>query len=147
LNQGQKANHTGQTCEQVISTVLIAQAYRVQRQVSVGNGIYGTPIKADFWVSGVPGFDDGLIIESKWQGSGGSVDEKFPYLVRNIKECYPCPTIIVLGGGGYRSGAERWMRSRVGGKLLAVMSIEEFISWVIQRPKSPNQFEAQMELL
>jgi hypothetical protein len=31
-------------------------------------------------------FSDGLIIECKWQESAGSVDEKYPFVVLNIKK-------------------------------------------------------------
>ena len=64
-------------------------------QYPIGSSIYGLPLNADFWVRGAPGFPAGLAIEVKWQQSTGSVDEKFPYLVYNIKECYPCPALVI----------------------------------------------------
>lgn len=54
-----------------------------------------------------------LILESKWQQSSGSVDEKFPFLVLTIKESR-LDTVVVLGGGGYSAGAERWLRRQAG---------------------------------
>ena len=70
-----------------------------------------------------------MVIESKWQQSSGSVDEKFPYLVLNIRERYPCATIIVLDGGGFKKGAEEWLRRQVNDKLVHVFNMMEFQKW------------------
>jgi hypothetical protein len=59
------------------------------------------------------------------------VDEKYPYLVLNIQMQYQSPTILVLDGGGYKKGAERWVRSQAGhGNLLHVLNMNEFATWV-----------------
>ena len=98
-------------------------------QYPIGQSIYGLPLFADLWIKGAPGFPAGLALEVKWQQSTGSVDEKFPYLVLNIRECYPCPAIVIADGGGQRPGALQWLRSQVGGNLLAVYSLAEFLAW------------------
>jgi hypothetical protein len=98
-------------------------------QFPIGHSIYGLPLLTDFWVRGAAGFPEGLAIEVKWQQSTGSVDEKFPYLVLNLKECYPCPAIVVADGGGQRPGALQWLRFQVGGNLLGVYSLAEFLAW------------------
>jgi hypothetical protein len=98
-------------------------------QYPIGQSIYGLPLLTDFWVRGAPGFKSGLALEVKWQQSTGSVDEKFPYLALNIKECYPCPALIIADGGGQRPGALHWLRGQAGGNLLAVFSLAEFLAW------------------
>lgn len=98
-------------------------------QYPIGPSIYGLPLNADFWVHGVPHYPLGLAIEVKWQQSTGSVDEKFPYLVHNIKECYPCPALVIADGGGQRPGALQWLRAQSGDNLLAVFSLAEFVAW------------------
>jgi len=130
-SQGQQANRNGRTAENVIDAILRLHASAPPiRQYPVGFGIYGTPLQADFYLADVRGFVAGLIIESKWQESSGSVDEKWPYLVENIRHCYPAPTIIVLHGGGFRPGAERWLRTQVDShRLFAVLRLEEFMKW------------------
>lgn len=131
--QGKKAVHSGSTAEDVIFCILKERGYQVIRQANVGIDIYGSEAQCDFLVHGVPGMEGGLIIESKWQGSSGSVDQKYPFLVENIMKCYPYPTIIVIGGGGYRHGAFLWLKNQVDGqKLIAVYTFEEFISWAMQ---------------
>jgi hypothetical protein len=98
-------------------------------QYPIGPSIYGLPLNADFWVRGARNFPEGMAIEVKWQQSTGSVDEKFPYLVYNIKECYPCPALVIADGGGQRPGALQWLRAQAEGNLLAVFSLAEFVAW------------------
>lgn len=95
----------------------------------IARSIYDSPLMTDFWLDGVPSFPNGLALEVKWQQSTGSVDEKFPYLVLNIKTCYPCPAIIIADGGGQRPGALQWLRGQTDPSLLAVLSLSEFVAW------------------
>lgn len=132
ITQGARANHSGRGAEDVIGHILTAKRWLFERQAPIGRGIYNTPLRADFLVRGVPGYDSGLIIESKWQDTGGSVDEKYPYLVANVKECFPYPAMVVLHGNGCRPGASEWLRRQVGGNLVAVYSMEEFMSWAFR---------------
>lgn len=131
-NQGQAANYTGNQAERTIEDILRARRINFARQYPVRQ-IYKTMGAADFMLWDVPDFPDGLIVESKWQMEGGSVDEKYPYLVANIKETYPAPAIIIMDGGGARSEAIRWCRHQVDGKkLIAVMNLGEFLKWVMK---------------
>lgn len=129
LSQGARANHHGRTAEAVIRNMLTSAGYAVEYQKTIGKGIFNTDIIVDFFVHDHLRYPAGLIIESKWQERAGSVDEKWPFLVENIRHCYPCPTIIVIHGGGFRPGAERWLRRQVDAKLIAVFRLEEFLSW------------------
>jgi len=129
LSQGGRANQHGKSAEDVISAILTQHACFFARQQPIGRGIYETDLYADFFIRGHPTYLTGLIVESKRQDASGSVDEKLPYLVANIRECYPCPTIIVLCGGGFRAGAERWLRRQIGGALIYVFHLEEFLTW------------------
>lgn len=132
-SQGARANASGGVTEMMIDAALRRLGYVPHRQRVIGVGIYGTPIQADIMIDRAPGFPVGLIIESKWQGSKGSVDEKYPYLVLNIKECYPCPVIILADGDGARPGAIRWLKSQVDGThIYAVFSLKELVTWCNQ---------------
>lgn len=87
-------------------------------------------MRTDFYIEPTVAYPAGLAIESKWQASTGSVDEKYPYLWLNIMERFPCPAIVVLDGGGFKSGSEQWLRGKVDGvKLLAVCRLGEFLWW------------------
>ena len=100
------------------------------RQFPFKKGIYGTEVKVDFLLYHPEKHPSCLIIEAKWQQTGGSVDEKFPYLYLNLIE-FPYPSILVLDGGGYRAGAEKWIRSRtrLSNKFNHVFSMSEFQIW------------------
>jgi DNA adenine methylase len=93
--------------------------------------IYGYPIKCDFILYHPELWQECLVIESKWQQSGGSADEKFPYTVFNLKEQSPVQSIIVVDGDGQNKGAVAWLRGQVDKKkLLHVLSMAEFQNWV-----------------
>jgi hypothetical protein len=143
VNQGRRANETGNAAERAVYDMLVGKKYRVKKQVVVGTNEYEGTIKVDFFVSGIPGYENGLIIEVKWQAEPGSVDEKFPYLVMNIKKHYPCPAMVVIGGGGCRAGAERYLRAQVGGRLIKVFNLEEFLKWTMSLPDGDVSYFAQ----
>jgi len=147
ISGGTQANYTGNALEQYVELRLVTAGYtRVgpqqfkpamyneqpiyARQFHAGTSIYGTPSYADFAIYHPQKWPDGLVIEAKWQQVGGSVDEKYPYLVLNIQDCYCYPTVLLLDGGGYKKGAEQWIRSQVGdGNLLRVFNMVEFQTW------------------
>jgi hypothetical protein len=104
--------------------VLRGYGVKFEQQKRIGVSIYGHEMRADFYL---PDLD--LIIESKWQDTPGSADEKLPYLVANIRERYPYPAMLVLGGIGWKRGAKEWVRQQVDDKLIGVMTIEQFMKW------------------
>ena len=145
---GTQANITGTVLERFILARLVDRDYIFipqkrftparylnqpiyTRKFHVGKSIYGTNQYCDFILYHPEKWPDNLIIESKWQQSGGSVDEKYPYLILNIQTQYPCPTIVLLDGGGYKAGAATWMKSQAGhGNLRHVFNMPEFSAWV-----------------
>lgn len=146
MSQGSRANYTGDMLEDVIEHVLIRKGYELvpkskfqastyleqptfSKQFPIAKSIYGTDLFCDFVLFHPDKYPECLIIESKWQQSSGSVDEKFPYLVANIREQYPAATIVVLDGGGYKFGAEQWLRRQVDDKLIHVFNMMEFQRW------------------
>jgi hypothetical protein len=155
MTQGARANKFGQVLETTVEGTLLAHGYlkagfnvpkkqqreyllnstllpkRYAKNVYIGTGIYQTCLYADFYVIGSAKVPSGLIIECKWQQINGSVDEKFPYLNLNIKDCYPCQTVVVIAGAGRRQGAIDWFQKQVGvnPNLLAVHNLESFITW------------------
>ena len=140
------ANYTGSTLEKFIHDRLIERGYQFiergkfqaslyleqpmyTRQYHIGQGIYETPLYCDFILYHPIKWKDCLIIESKWQQSVGTVDEKFPYFVMNIQQRHPNKTVVILDGGGYKKQAEAWLRKQVGNNLLHVFNMGEFQKW------------------
>jgi hypothetical protein len=133
LTDGATAAKAGSTAELCISAVLDSWGIPHQRQTLVGTNIYGAPLVADIFVPDMPGVGP-VYIESKWQRSSGSADEKFPYLVCNIRERYPAPVIVVCDGGGARPCAVAWLRRQADGvRLMAVLDLSETLRWVQDR--------------
>src|SRR4051812_39547370 len=132
LSQGGRANRNGRSVEKIIESTLYEYApyAEIIPQAQIGTSLFGGVLKIDLYVTGLKAFPNGLAVESKWQQTSGSADEKLTYLVACIKACYPCPAIIVAGGGGARPSAIRWLKDQTDGhSLLAVLNIEEFITW------------------
>ena len=125
------ANAAGQTLEGVVSDLLARKGIDYHEQVTVGErSIFGKRIRVDFLILPCVQFQAGLIIETKWQDVTGTAEEKLPYLWLNITGYYPYPTMIVLDGSGFTSGAVDWIKGKIDGeKLIAVKSVQEFMSW------------------
>ncbi len=146
--QGGRAVRTGNALERIVKNALEDNKYTYvpsrkfiaacclpqplyTSQINIANSIYGTKLISDFMLYHPEKWPDKLVIECKWQQSSGSVDEKYPYNVLNIREIYPCPAIILLDGEGYKVGAANWLRRQVDGKkLLAVFTMMQFQAWV-----------------
>lgn len=146
VDSGGRPNYTGTQLEKVIFNRLVEEGYeytenkqfmpaicieqpRFSMHYLIGKTIYSTDLFCDFILYHPIKHPENHVIESKWQEVSGSVDEKYPFLVTNIKECSPYSTTIVLDGGGYKKGAEKWLKSQVGGNLLNVFTLREFMKW------------------
>lgn len=143
---GGRANRSGNTLENMVEGLLIGHGYAklsakefashalakepiFMAQVFVGKTIYETRMKVDFFVFHPSKYQDGLIIECKWQQSAGSVDEKYPYLVANLLASEKA-SVIVLDGGGYKPGAKLWLeRQSLENERLATFDLAGFTRW------------------
>lgn len=144
---GTHANNTGNSLESFLEHKLTEKGYQLfwnhrdqifenrkslggkqyAKQVNVGATVYGSVRSADFLVINKDLFPDGLIIECKWQQSGGSVDEKYPFLVVNIMKT-GVPTVVLIDGGGYKKSALEWLKNQVDPQraLIGVYTMSEF---------------------
>lgn len=142
--QGAFAVATGAGAENTIRCILSEGGYVVRRHYPLCQSIYGHPLKTDFYLPYIQTLPNGLAIECKWQDCGGSVDEKYPYLVLNIKEKFPCPAIVVIDGGGYKQGAFEWLKEQVDNDhLIAVFNLAEFLTWVNREMPQPTERQAR----
>lgn len=96
------------------------------RQYESGKDIYGKKRKVDIVLYHPRLYRDNLAIQCKWQSSGGSVEEKYPFEIQSIAR-NRVDTIIILDGGGYSAGAKQWLINQSGKKrLLHVFDKNEF---------------------
>ena len=117
MNQGQQANSNGrimekQICERIKSvgyeeknnkqflqqTKLFPNNPIFSQQCCICKSIYNTPYRTDFILYDLYKHPNCLAFEIKWQEKSGSVDQKYPYAVQNIKKKFPCPAIIIIDG-------------------------------------------------
>ncbi|WP_238360547.1 PD-(D/E)XK nuclease superfamily protein [Iningainema tapete] len=136
-NGGRRANSSGKSSEHIIGCFLEQRGFRVRYRYQLPcQGIWGNDIIVDIFCQGIPRFRNGLILESKWQDSSGSAFQKIPYAIENIKNKYPCETILIIDGEWMRKGvgknAFEWAKAQIGGKLFAVYTFAEFASWVMK---------------
>ena len=143
---GGRANQSGRSLEKMVEGLLLGHGYgkvskrEIQKhiiagepvfttQYLIGQTIYNTDLKIDFFVYHPSKFPDGLIIECKWQQAGGSVDEKYPYLVANLLKNQEA-SVIVLDGDGYRPGAKRRLEDQaLKNDKLRVFDLISFTQW------------------
>lgn len=156
LTQGGRASKQGRVLEQTIIPAFQTRGFQCvpfgkwsKKQGQYGNElllahvpyttIYGHRGYTEFLVKSAR-FNLNHRIECKWQQSGGSVDEKLPYLYLNCIEAIPeSDIIIVAGGGGMKKGAVPWLKSVVADghfiraghrrKNVQVFTLEEFLKW------------------
>ena len=98
----------------------------------LGKSIYGKNRLVDVILYHPSLWPDCLCIQCKWQTSGGSVDEKYPYEVLSIAK-NDVDTIIILDGDGYSQGARQWLLDQAGkNRLKHVFNQGEFSRFVYE---------------
>ena len=157
-SSGSSANKQGKVLESTILPCLQRHGFQIERYSTwtkkpevYGDEVVLTNVPYQT-IYGHRGFTEFLLIskskglkvriECKWQQSGGSVDEKLPYLYLNCIHGMPeSNIIIVLGGSGMKKGAIQWLRDAVDKKLFQVIdpptppkqvhvfTIDDFLSW------------------
>lgn len=135
---GATANHNGDILEHQIEALLQKKGYRVgdlngigyARQYRKFTNIYGAPWRLDFFVIHSEKWPDGLAIESKWQSSGGSADEKLFFAVRSL-EALPCPGVLIIGSDGARDCAVNWCKSAAlaNPRLTVLHGLDNVLKW------------------
>ncbi len=145
IQGGSIANKTGNELEIFINNCLVRKGYVFvpktrfiasqvlaqpiyTRQFSLGETIYNTAWR-DFILYHPIKHSNCLVIESKWQQSGGSADEKYSYTILNVRKQSVYNVIIIIDGDGYKKGALQWLKDQVYGNLKGVFSMSEFITW------------------
>ncbi len=101
------------------------------KNVSVGKNIYNNNRKGHFLLFHPEKWSKGLVVEVRWQGVNGTVDEKFPFIVMNIKRS-GLETIIVMGGENLKPEVISWVENQTGYRLIEVFSPQDFQNWVLQ---------------
>jgi hypothetical protein len=147
MRQGTQANRNGNSLQKFVHNRLIEKGYTfinkkkftpacivgqpifTEQFVIKDGSIYNQDANCDFILYHPDKYPNCLVIECKWQQSNGSVDEKFPYVVKNVKERSPFPTIVIVDGEGYKPNSITWLKDQVDKKLIHVFTMSEFQRW------------------
>jgi hypothetical protein len=117
------AVRSGQEIETVVAEIARNLNLEVFRQVKVGRRIWGAERKIDV-VLRHPTTRQTIGIECKFQGGGGSAEEKIPATVQDI-EAWPIPGIIVFAGKGFSSNMRSFLYST--GKAVDLDDVEQWL--------------------
>ena len=131
---GHRAQRYGALFESQIESTLKMFKLNYKTHVNICKTLFGTDQYTDFIVYGIPGFEDGLAIESKTQTSRGSADEKLYYFINNIKQQFPIPCIIVYSLDGVSQKKRDWLlKQKDGAKIIEIFKYDKFLIWLHKR--------------
>ena len=130
MQQGAKANYTGKQFENLIAQQLDNLDIRYVEQHPF-TSIYTHTAKMDFYIA-----DRDLAIEAKFQGVGGTVDQKIPYVMHDL-ESHPAERgLLILGGAHFkkRTSIYDWAKqfAAKSDKQIDVIFLEELEDYLEQ---------------
>jgi len=145
--QGQTARRNGQVFEDDLAfklrvqlgyvefpqvpTLCTGQPFFVRQCRGLVTNIYGGPMRLDFYVYHPAKHPEGLIIETKYQERGGSIDEKLYFTVNSLLAA-GVPALLLLIGNGYKSPSRAWCLTQDTARLRVVVDWAVFLQMVNQ---------------
>jgi hypothetical protein len=118
-----QAVHNGQDLERQITDIGLSLGLDVRCQVRVGRRIWGAVRRIDI-VLRHPDTRQTLGVECKFQGGGGSAEEKIPATVQDIV-AWPIPGIVVFAGQGFSDNMRSFLYST--GKAVDLEDLETWL--------------------
>jgi len=134
---GGKGTRTGTNMERMIAAALGFNNYRFEKQVYIGQQLFGNRYKADFIVND-------KIISLKWQQVSGTAEQKIIYEIATLIKIIDgsggrfTKAYIVYGGNGFSPGALNYMQHNMNvgllihGDLVFIESLNDFIARINQ---------------
>jgi len=120
---GAAAVASGADLEREVVSLAARIGLAVRRQVKVGRRLWGAERSIDVVISR-PASNQSLGIECKWQGVGGSAEEKIPATIQDIA-AWPIPGLVVFAGQGFSTNMTSYLHST--GKAV---SFEDLEGWL-----------------
>ncbi len=120
---GATAVASGADLEREVAALASRVGLDVQRQVKVGRRLWGAERAIDIVVSR-PVSNQSLGIECKWQGGGGSAEEKIPATIQDIV-AWPIPGLVVFAGQGFSANMTSYLHST--GKAVSFDDLEGWL--------------------
>ena len=114
---------SGADLERAVETLARSLGLRARTQVRVARRLWGAERRIDL-VLRHPDSERSLGIECKFQGTGGSAEEKIPATIQDIA-AWPIPGIVVFDGAGFSANMRAYLHST--GKAVAY---EDLNGWL-----------------
>ena len=120
---GATAVASGADLEREVAALAMRIGLGVRRQVKVGRRLWGAERSIDVVVTR-PDSSQSLGIECKWQGGGGSAEEKIPATIQDIA-AWPIPGVVVFAGQGFSANMTSYLHST--GKAVSFDDLEGWL--------------------
>ncbi|MYD70406.1 MAG: hypothetical protein F4W89_06625 [Acidobacteria bacterium] len=123
MANGEAVVRNGTDLERQVANMAGGLGLRIDQQVRVGRRLWGAERRIDLVLRhGDSG--KSLGIECKYQGVGGSAEEKIPATIQDIA-AWPIPGIVVFAGDGFSDNMRAYLHST--GKAVAY---EDLRGWL-----------------
>ena len=114
---------SGAELEAAVREVGRSLGLETRRQVKVGRRLWGAERHIDV-VATLIESGRSLGLECKYQGVGGSAEEKIPATIQDIT-AWPIPGLVVFAGGGFSDNMRSYLHST--GKAVALEDLEAWL--------------------
>ena len=139
MSGGRAAIASGSDLEREVAHLADNLGLRVGRQVRVARRLWGAERRIDL-VLRHPASDRSLGIECKYQGTGGSAEEKIPATIQDIV-AWPIPGIVVFDGAGFSANMRAYLHST--GKAVAYEDLRGWLTLFFGLPDEAGATEAR----
>jgi hypothetical protein len=106
-----------------VVAVATSLGLQARREVKVGRRLWGAERYIDVVVTDVS-LRRSLGIECKYQGGGGSAEEKIPATIQDLA-AWPIPGLVVFHGEGFSTNMRSYLHST--GKAVAFADLEDWL--------------------
>ena len=127
-----QALSSGTALESAVVEVGQGLGLTTRHQVRVARRLWGAERHSDV-VMTLPDSDKSLGLECKYQGGGGSAEEKIPAIIQDIS-AWPIPGLVVFAGEGFSSNMKSYLHST--GKAVAFEDLDGWLRLFFGLPDS-----------
>ena len=117
------APNNGRDLEDEVARIAKSLGLRVRPQVEVARRIWGARRRIDMVLTD-PSTRKMLGLECKFQGVGGTAEEKLPGTVQDIA-AWPIPGLVVFAGAGFTENMKAFLHST--GKAVELEDLEPWL--------------------
>ena len=132
---GQDAVTSGADMERAVAALARTLGLQVRTQVRVARRLWGAERRIDL-VLNHDASGRSLGIECKFQGTGGSAEEKIPATIQDIA-AWPIPGIVVFEGAGFSANMRAYLHST--GKAVAYEDLSGWLALFFGLPEDAGR--------